>query len=431
MMFRKSLIAGLLSVLLFGFAGVVFAGGQQEADAGRSGQDGVVLRMSSWLATEGASRDTLLEMISRFETENPGITVELINIPYAQTQQQVLVSATGGNAPDVMQLNPVFSIPVAAQGTLADLSSYFSAEELDDLPQAAYEAGLYEGKLVTVPWQLAPIAVLGHKALLEQAGLPAEIPDTWPEFKDAVERISNLGNDIYGFGARTDRSGNSALWWIPVLWGHGGQLENAQGKIVLDSAESVAALEWYRVLGQNRYSPRGMGIPEVRNLFGQGKVGFIFDGPWMRGILRDMTGMGEAFDSEYVVGEFPQAPDGNRYAIANNHVLAVAEQSRVKDEAVKLIKFLTQEPEIANYYYDRLGAIPVYNSILADERYQDDFAQVFVQSAAYANPLPSRNPNFNQALEFIAADMQAALLGGSPQDSANRMAENVRTLYGQ
>lgn len=430
MLFRKFSVLGLLLILLI--SGFGFAGGQEEeSEGGEPEQEQVVVRMSSWLATEGASRDTLMEIIGRFEEENPGISVELINIPYAQTQQQVLVAATGGNAPDVMQLNPVFAVPVAAQGALTDLSSYFSEEELNDIPDAAYEAGLYEGNLVTVPWQLAPIAVFGHKALLEQAGLPAEIPDTWSDFKVAVERISALGDDIYGFGARTAKSGNSAFWWFPVLWGHGGQFQNAQGEITLDSPDSVDAVEWYRVLGQSEYSPRGMGIPEVRNLFGQGKVGFIFDGPWMRGILRDMTGMGEAFDDEYVVGEYPQAPDGNRYAIANNHVLGVAEQSRVKEEAVKLVKFLTQEPEIANYYYDQLAAIPVYNSILENDRYQDDFAQVFIDSASYANPIPSKNPNFGQALEFMAADLQAALLGASPQEAADRMADNVRTLYGQ
>jgi multiple sugar transport system substrate-binding protein len=421
----------VLALFLGGFG---FAGGQGEAPAGGGSDqeaEQVVVRMSSWLATEGASRDTLMEMIGRFEEANPGITVELINIPYAQTQQQVLVAATGGNAPDVMQLNPVFSMPLAAQGALTDLSGYFGEDELNDIPEAAYEAGLYEGSLVTVPWQLAPIVVFGHKALLEQAGLPAEIPATWPEFKDAVERISALGDDIYGFGARTAKSGNSAFWWFPVLWGHGGQFQNSQGDIVLDSPNSVDALEWYRVLGQNEYSPRGMGIPEVRNLFGQGKVAFIFDGPWMRGILRDMTGMGEDFDDEYVVGEFPEAPDGNRYAIANNHVLGVAEQSRVKEEAVKLVKFLTQEPQIANYYYDQMAAIPVYGSILDNDRYQDAYAQVFIESASYANPVPSKNPSFNQALEFMAADLQAALLGASPEEAADRMADNVRTLYGQ
>ena len=51
----------------------VSAGGEDEESA-----DGRTIRMSSWLATEGASRDTLLEMISRFQDENPGVEVELM-----------------------------------------------------------------------------------------------------------------------------------------------------------------------------------------------------------------------------------------------------------------------------------------------------------------------------------------------------------------
>ncbi len=417
-------------VLAMAVSPFVFAGGQGESSQSATGGQ-VTITMSSWLEQQGVSRDTMKEMISRFEKANPNTTVQMIDIPFEQTVQQLLVAVNADNAPDVMHLNPVYSAPFAARGALADLKPYFSAKMLDQIPKGAYEAGVFDGKLETVPWQIAPIVVLGSKKLLKEAGLPEEIPNTWADFQTAVQKISELGPGIFGFGARTDKSANSAQWFLPVLWGFGAQFADANGKITLDTPQAIDALNWYREIGTKKYTPIGMGIPQVRDLFAQGKVGFIFDGPWMQKILRDTTGLGKAADDTYIVGPMPKAADGKRYAIANNHVLAVSSQSKHKQAAVTLIKFLTQDPSIANYYFDQMQAIPVYSSILSGGRYANSYTQAFIQSASYADPLPSKNPHFTQALELMAGDIQAVLLGGSAQKAAADMQQKVSSLYGQ
>lgn len=404
----------------------VSAGGEDEESA-----DGRTIRMSSWLATEGASRDTLLEMISRFQDENPGVEVELINIPYAQTQQQILVTATAGRSPDVMQLVPMFAAPIAAMGALKDLSEDFSSAEINDIPAAAYQAGIYDGRLVTVPWQIAPIVVLADRELLRRAGLPEAIPESWDGFKDAVARISALGDDIYGFGARTAAAGNTAFWFFPAMWGHGGRFLDDSGNIVFNSPETVEALNWYQEIALSGQTPMGMAIPESRVLFAQGKVGFVFEGPWMRGIMRSMTESGRDADGSYVVGPFPRAADGNRYTIANNHVLGVGGQSKQADTAVALIRFFTQNADIAKFYYENMAAIPVYKSILADPVFNDEFVKTFVDAADYADALPSENPSFAQALEFMSAGLQAAMLGEDTAEIAEEIETSIKTLYKQ
>ncbi len=154
---------------------------------------------------EGASKATLEEMIGRFEKANPGITVELIGIPYEQTQQQALIAVAAGNAPDVIQLAAQWAVPLAEMGAVEDLKAYYSQEELADIPEAAYDAGVVGDKLVSVPWQLGSIFVLAWKDLLNKAGYTA-IPDTWEEFQVAVKKISDLGDDIYKW------------WWRCCGW---------------------------------------------------------------------------------------------------------------------------------------------------------------------------------------------------------------------
>ena len=152
----------------------------------------------------------------------------------------------------------------------------------------------------------------------------------------------------------------------------------------------------------------------------------------MRGIYRSITGMGEAADDEYVLGKFPKAADGKRYGIGNNHVLAVAKQSDAKQAAIDLIKYFTQDPSITKFYYEKNGAIPTYKKLLADPLYANDpFAQVFIESAEFADSVPSKNPSFSAALEFVANAMQSALLGGDPAEAAEDAEKSIKTLYKQ
>jgi multiple sugar transport system substrate-binding protein len=415
---------------------VLIAAGQQETETTGGGAaeeaEPVVLRFSSWNNMEGATKDIMQYMMDEYEKRYPGVKVELIGIPYEQTQQQIMVSIAGGNPPDLMHIVAQWGPPFATMGALEDLSKYYSEEEIADIPEGAYKDGLFQGELVSIPWYLAPICNWARKELLSEAGLPLEAPEKWDDFKSSTAKISGLGEGIYGFGARTSKDTNSAFWFFPVMWGHGGQFENDEGKIVFNNKGTVAALDYYKVLGTNEYAPTGIGVREIRNLFGQDKVCYMLAHPGEKGIYRTITGRGEAADDEYVVGMIPKAVDGNRYTIGNNHVFSIASQSKVKQEAVDMIKFLTQDEEIVMYYFEEKGALPSYKSLQEDPVFQnDEFIQPFIESATFASSVPSKEPNFQAALEFVAVAMQESLLGGNPSKAAADAEKNIKILYKQ
>jgi multiple sugar transport system substrate-binding protein len=317
-------------------------------------------------------------------------------------------------------------------GALTDLMPWFK-NQLDDIPEGALGTGVMGDQLISVPLQLGTIVVLGMKENLKAVGLPEKIPDNWNDFKTAVKKISAVSDKHYGFAARTAKHPNSAFWFFPVMYGHGGEFEDASGKVVFDSPGNIAALSWYKEIGTQKQTPMGMAIPESRNLFAQGSVGFLFDGPWMLPIMRNQSGKGEGIDPAYTAAPFPKGPDGRRRGINNNHVLVVSKQSKVKDQAVTFIKYWTQDPEITDFHYEKMGAIPAYKSLQARPTYSKlhDVTKAAIEGAEYAEGAPSKNPQFSAALEFVAAALQAALLGGNPAEIAAQTDLAVRTLYGQ
>jgi multiple sugar transport system substrate-binding protein len=421
---RKILVA-LFIVLLAAACTIGYVGAAEAKQP-------VTVSLETWLVMEGASKETMEEMARRFEQKNPDIKIELIGIPYEQVVPQVQIMVAGGNAPDIIALAPRTSVPFVKMGALADITSYYSKEELADIPKSLYEDGVFDGKVFTVPWQIGTIVVLAWKELLAKAGLPAQIPETWDELKVAVKKISDLGKGVYGFGARTSKTQNSAMWFIPVLEGHGGKFEDGKGKVTFGDQRTIDALNWYKEIGTTKQTPIGMGVREVRNVFAQGKIGFVFDGPWMKGIMRTISGKGEAIDNDYIVGPFPKASDGKRYGLHNSHVLSISKQCKHKEEAVRVIKFLTQDEEVTKFYYKKMGAIPVYKKLLKDPLYANDpFAQAFIQSAEFARGVASRNVQYSTALEFVATAMQKALLGRDTSNAAKMAYENIKTVYGQ
>jgi ABC-type glycerol-3-phosphate transport system substrate-binding protein len=423
-MMKRFLVFFLLVII----AGALFAEGKQESKT----ESGVTnLSLVTQNLNEPDRKDTFLEMMDMFSTEYPNIDVELIGISYSEIPQQVQIMVSGGNAPDMVMWDANYSIPFVSMGAVADIKSYFTEEELADIPAGVLSDCFMDDGLYLIPLNLGTIAVFGWKSLLQNAGLPLEIPDTWSDFKTATEKITDTDAGIYGFGARTSRTQNSAMWFLPVMWGHGGNLVDDEGNIIFDNPGTVDALEWYREIGTTDQVPVGMGVREGRNVFGQGKMGFVFDGPWLQSILRSVTEQGEAIDDEYVVGVFPKAVNGDRYGIHNGPAMSIMTQCEDPDQAIKLVKFLYGNKEATELYFEKNKFAPVSKELLSDPMYDDPFLQPFIESLEFSRAYASSKPQYHTALEFIAIAMQEALLGGDPKKAAETADRNIKAIYGQ
>ena len=108
-----------------------------------------------------------------------------------------------------------------------------------------------DGKPYSLPWLPGPIVLTYNRTLMKEVGFdPDKPPKTWPELTAAAKKICALperyGGKVYGIALRSARHFNSAQWAIPVIWGFGGHVIDADGKVDVDNPGAVAAFEWYR-----------------------------------------------------------------------------------------------------------------------------------------------------------------------------------------
>jgi multiple sugar transport system substrate-binding protein len=392
----------------------------------------ITIRYSGWMIGEPYARELERSRWDEFEKKNPGVKIEGVLTPFMETMQQLMVARAAGTMPDIVMLTPKWVNSFADTDDLVDLHNYYSKEELNDMPQAQYKQGVFNGKLLAVPLDLGTIVCLGWKPLLKKAGLPLKIPETYPEFKEAIAKISALSPDVYGFGCRTFKNSNSGYWLFPPMWGHGGRFEDSKGNVVFNNPGTVAALDWYKELAAKKYIPLGVDVRESRMYWAKERVGFIFDGPWMRGVTRKLTGWGKKADDYYIIGPMPKGPDGTSRTINNSHVLAISTQSKHPDIAAKFIRFLTQDPEMVERLYKEYGGIPTYKKFLKEPWAEgDEYLKSFMEISEVADGAPSKDPNFIGALELIAEAMQVAVNQGDTKKAAATAEAKIKKLYGQ
>ena len=116
------------------------------------------------------------ENISFFKQIHPGIKVNWVDIPIAEAQKRTLAAVLGGNPPDLINLNPDFSLILAQRGAL----EYFSEEEGKKFSKSALDMLRYEGKIFALPFYATSSVTLYNKSIFDSCGFN-EVPKTYEE----------------------------------------------------------------------------------------------------------------------------------------------------------------------------------------------------------------------------------------------------------
>ena len=254
---------------------------------------------------------------------------------------------------------------------------------------------------MAMPWVPGPIIMFYNRNLMEQAGLdPDAPPQTWPELIEAAKAICALpdvdGAPIYGIALRTARNPNSAQWTIPIIYGHDGDVVDAEGNVTFDTPEVAAAYEWVKELTDSGCRPSGFTIDETRNTMAAGRAGFIFEGPWGRGLFNNLSGgaITTAADGDIWAAQMPMSPSGTRRTIGNPHEITISAGSENKEMAAEFIRHVIFDPEITTAYFEAssqlsTGSLPLLTSGVMGE---DAYTQLFVEALPQHHRQPDQEP---------------------------------------
>jgi ABC-type glycerol-3-phosphate transport system substrate-binding protein len=390
------------------------------------------LKVMGYQSTFVQYREGWAYTLKEFERRNPGVKIEEIATAFDQTLNQITVSVLGGNAPDVVMINPIWMAQLDSIGALENLEPYVPPDELKLFPRRILDDLSIDGTVRGLALNAGPIMMIYNRDLMKEAGLdPDKPPQNWADFAAAVKRICALpardGGKTYGVALRAERQPIAAQWTIPIIYAHGGEVSNPAGEILLNTPAAIAAFNWYRETIRGGCAPEAATVADTRNLFAQGRAGFVFEGPWIAGLVDALSNkkLKVGKDANIWATQFPADSTGRRRQIANHGVLAMTKQAKDKALAAQFIRFVVGDRDVVEYAFSTAGVISTSRiDLLSSGKHgADPFSQLFVPALDNAIALPMKHPRWAAAMDPVTVALQRVIQGA---DAATELAQAER-----
>jgi multiple sugar transport system substrate-binding protein len=403
---------GYIAVVALGFA-VGTAGSVRAADK-------VTLTFANWAAAEGTTRPAIEKVIADFEKTHPDITIKSESISFSEIARQLALRVKSGNPPDVAQLAGNDTFLIAATGKLEPLTAYIDPQLKAQLKPDTVSGLQYQGKLIALPWTLAPAGFWYNKAIMQKAGLdPGKPPATIDALMTDMAAIRKSQPDVIPLGLDTTNRPFSlqSNWpWMQTF----GAMPIGGANAGADSPQFKAYLSWMRDLAAKRYIDPGRKIGEFRPLAAQDKVAFIWDQVLLQGVIQNASKMSDAdFYKRWGVTTQPAGPGGKSYSFQGGHQLVMFADSKHKKAAWTFMQYLAASPEaIRDYTLGPGSSLPPLTAptkALAS-MLDTPIYKAFITTIAPTVATPPFGPAFAAASSAIMAGVQQAVTGTEPID---------------
>ncbi|MFJ2112841.1 extracellular solute-binding protein [Streptomyces sp. NPDC087850] len=312
-----------------------------------------------WDTSTVGSEDKVFEKLAEgFTKKHPKVKVEYVNVPFGDAQNKFKNAAQAGSgAPDVIRSEVAWTPEFADLGYLAPLDGTPALKDGGDfLPQAAASTK-YHDKTYAVPQVIDSMGIFYNKKILKEAGV--EVPGTVDELKAVSKKIKE----------KTGRTGlylrgDDAYWFLPFLYGEGGNLVDATSKkVTVDDAAGVRAMTVVKDLVDSGAAKTDAtdGWENMQAAFKDGRVAMMINGPWA---VADTYG-GAQFKDRANLGVAPvPAGSAGQGAPQGGHNLAVYAGSKNLAASYAFTAYMTSAESQARVA-EELGLLPTRTSVYA------------------------------------------------------------------
>lgn len=420
----KRIALFLLIALLSMSISVISA--QEESDEECAESTGVTLRLAGWSSSE--AEDAALQ--SQLESFNCVTGHEAVFTPSTDHRVTMQTAFASGDYPEVFYIDSSYLPDWVEAGVVAEGED--TIEDQDGFYQSLLDIFTYDGVLYCPPKDFSTMTLQYNRDLFDAAGLDYPTADwTWDDLYAAAEALTDEEAGVIGLVTPPNLER-----WLPFLYQSGGALFDDFGVFVLDSEETLDAIDYYISFAQEGIGgpPSAVDAGWGGEAFGTGRAAMAMEGNWVIKFLLDNYP-----DLNWGVTELPMGPEGDQATMAFTVCYGVAADNDYAAESWELVNFLTGTEGAQNFAQVSFGPMPPRPA--AEEAYLDNYLalseglgvdanefQAFFDSAEYAYPwvLPVGWGSFTDA--FNAALQQAfagELTAQDVLDTANQAADEL------
>jgi multiple sugar transport system substrate-binding protein len=332
-------------------AGVLSACGTPVATSFSGGQPSTadVIFWHLFGGGDGANMATMVQKYQKSSQRSVEATLLSWGNPY---YTKLALAASSGRPPDVGVAH-LSRLPLLAQaGLLEPIGDQFRAAGIteDKFTPAAWKKATVDGITYAVPLDTHPFVLYYNTALAKKAGLLDDAGDRLKpmsgadDFRNALKAMKDASGGQFGAVATITASPSTCWRFFSMVYlGAAEPLVTDQGtKVTIDESAMEETFAFLQSLtGSQKLVPSTATATTTSSLFGQGKVGFLFEGVWQLPTYRTVKGL------QFNIEPFPALLGSKPVAYADSHSLVIPKSSgrsatRTTD-AVNFIKGLLDQ----------------------------------------------------------------------------------------
>jgi multiple sugar transport system substrate-binding protein len=290
---------------------------------------------------------TLPGLIDQFEQEHPNIEIEWLQVPGVPGEQYSLYVnqfIANNPTPDVIAADVIWPAAFAANGWISPLDPYLTEGEADEFVPALIEAATYQDQVYAMPFYQNGVHLFYRTDLLEKYGF--EPPETWEELIEQARTIlaGERNPTLRGYVSMWDSIEGLTMNYLQFLWGAGGSFFDENGELAIDSPESIKALQtMVDMIHEHGVAPESILTyrpDDARTLFQQGRSIFMVVQGFVWPILTADDSLVKD-DVAFMRVPYFEGFEDSRNVALGGWLFAMNSNSRHKEEAMELIRFLT------------------------------------------------------------------------------------------
>lgn len=207
-------------------------------------EDGASLQLLRWRRFVQSEEDSFIALVNAF-TQATGVQVEILNESLDDVQPKASVAANVGSGPDMFW--GLYSLPHLFPDQCLDVSDVCEhiGEKYGGWAPSAVTYGKSGDRWIAMPVAYNANLINYRISAIQEAGF-SEVPEDTEGFLElnrALQGIDKPAGMALGFA-----SGDGNAWVHWCLWSHGGALVDENDNVVINSPETLAALEYAKQL---------------------------------------------------------------------------------------------------------------------------------------------------------------------------------------
>jgi len=366
----------------------------------------------------GREGEVVAQLLPEFERRNPGIRVEVQQLPWTAAHEKLLTAFAGDALPDLCQLGNTWIPELAALDALVNLEPFVASSRVvsaQDYFPGIWATNVVAGGLYGIPWYVDTRVLFYRSDLLKQAGFDTP-PRSWEEWQRALAAVKhevgpsryaillplNEFEPLLALGLQQDE---------PLLrddgrWGG------------FSTPGFRRALDFYVHMFRQGWAP-ATGNAEISNVwseFGRGFFAFYISGPW--NIEEFKRRLPPEHQGDWMTAPLP-GPHGPGASTAGGSSLVIFRSSRHAQAAWRLIEFLS-EPAVQVRFHRLTGDLPPRRSAWQDEQLAGNvYAKAFFDQLERARPTP-KVPEWERIMSEMQLIAEQVVSGRMDTEEATR-----------